>query len=62
MRMSCPGKVTALAVTMDGVYCAAGIGGIIHIWEVSKYIAHSMHAVLNTYVSNSSLNVFCVGV
>ena len=36
MRMSCPGKVTALAVTMDGVYCAAGIGGIIYIWEVSK--------------------------
>ena len=35
MRMSCPGKVTALAITMDGVYCAAGIGGMIHIWEVS---------------------------
>ena len=36
MRMSCPGKVTAVTVTMDGVYCAAGIGGIVHIWEVSK--------------------------
>lgn len=36
MQMSCPGKVTALAVTMNGVYCAAGIGGTVHIWEVSK--------------------------
>jgi len=33
MRMSCPGKVTALAVSMDG---AAGIGHVIYIWEVSK--------------------------
>jgi len=36
MRMSCPGKVTALTVTMDGVYCAAGIGDKIYIWEVSE--------------------------
>ena len=43
MRMSCPGKVTALTVTMDGVYCAAGIGGIVHIWEVSKSTPSFVH-------------------
>ena len=46
MRMSCPGKVTALTVTMDGVYCAAGIGGIVHIWEVSKSTPSFVHTCI----------------
>ena len=34
MKMVCPGRVTALAVTPDGNYCVAAIAEKIHIWQV----------------------------
>ena len=34
MKMVCPGRVTALAVTPDGNYCVAAVAEKIHIWQV----------------------------
>ena len=35
MKMVCPGRVTALAVTPDGNYCVAAVAEKIHVWQVS---------------------------
>ena len=34
MKVACPGVVRTLAVTPDGVYCAAGVAEKIHVWQV----------------------------
>ena len=34
LKIVCPGRVTALAVTPDGDYCVAAIAEKIHIWQV----------------------------
>ena len=52
MGMACPGKVTALTVTMDGVYCAAGIGDKIYIWEVSPNCDNYGMRVTVKYIVN----------
>jgi pre-rRNA-processing protein IPI3 len=35
LRVVCPGKVTALSVSPDGIYCVAAVAEKIHIWQVS---------------------------
>lgn len=36
LRFVVPGKVTALAVSPDGVYCVAAVSEIIYIWKISS--------------------------
>lgn len=36
LRFVIPGKVTALAVSPDGVYCVAAVSEIIYIWKISS--------------------------
>ena len=36
LRISCVGRVEALACTFDGVYCAGAVREKIYIWEVRK--------------------------
>nr|XP_050031371.1 WD repeat-containing protein 18-like [Dermacentor andersoni] len=35
-QIVCPGKVSALAASPDGLYCVAGIGDKIYLWQVSS--------------------------
>ncbi|XP_045160558.2 WD repeat-containing protein 18-like [Mercenaria mercenaria] len=34
LKIICPGRVTALAVSPDGTYCIAAVGEKIHLWQV----------------------------
>ena len=34
-KIVCPGKVSALAISPDGLFCTAGISDKVYIWEVS---------------------------
>lgn len=34
-KIVCPGMVTCLTASPDGVFLAAGVGEALHLWEVS---------------------------
>ena len=34
MRIVCPGPVTSLAVSPDGIWCVAAVAEKIHVWQV----------------------------
>jgi len=35
LRIVCPGKVTAMCVSPDGLYCVAAVAEKIHVWQLS---------------------------
>lgn len=35
-RLVTPGRVTALAISPDGIYCVAGVAEIIYVWQISS--------------------------
>lgn len=41
-RFVVPGKVTALTISPDGVYCIAAVGAVIYIWRISSGSMMSM--------------------
>ena len=36
-KIVCPGRVSALAVSPDGLFCIASIADKVYIWEVSIF-------------------------
>lgn len=55
LRFVVPGKVTALAVSPDGVYCVAAVSEIIYIWKISS---GDMLAMLSRHYQTVSSLVF----
>lgn len=55
LRFVVPGKVTALTVSPDGVYCVAAVSEIIYIWKISS---GDMLAMLSRHYQTVSSLVF----
>lgn len=55
LRFVVPGKVTALAVSPDGVYCVAAVSEIIYVWKISS---GDMLAMLSRHYQTVSSLVF----
>lgn len=55
LRFVVPGKVTALAVSPDGVYCVAAVSEIIYIWKISS---GDMLAMLSRHYQSVTSLVF----
>lgn len=51
-KIVCPGKVSALAVSPNGLYCVASIAEKIFVWEVSISIEHNQDSFSTRYLSN----------
>ena len=54
-RFVVPGKVSALCLSPDALYCVAAIQELIHVWQVSK----SLHNILQNYLKTIVVSVVC---
>ena len=48
-KIVCPGRVSALAVSPDGLFCIAGIADKVYIWEVSIFFIIVLMSAVSTY-------------